>query len=84
MNDQDPTEQLRRQEQIELNRNAASREALTERYGQVWDTEEMRQDFEPVGFRAPYLVARKRSDGALGSLQFQHDPRYYFNWKRHE
>lgn len=76
----DPTESIRRAEQAELNAAADERTALTERYGRVWSTAELREDFEVVGFMAPYVVARRLSDGLMGSLQFQHDPRYYFNF----
>jgi hypothetical protein len=37
-----------------------------------------------VGFTAPYVVVRRRSDGKKGSLEFQHDPRFYFGFSPHE
>ena len=77
----DPTEAIRRQEVIEINIDPGSREALEEKHGQVWDTDQLRRDFEAVGFLSPYIVVRRRSDGVKGSLQFQHDPRFYFNFK---
>jgi hypothetical protein len=76
----DPTEEIRRQEQAELNSAAAEREVLEKTHGKVWSTDELRADFEVLGFMAPYVVARQRSTGKKGSLQFQHSPRYYFNW----
>jgi hypothetical protein len=48
---------------------------------QKWDTEELQRDFEVTGFLAPFVVVRRRSDGAVGSLQFTHSPRVYFGWK---
>jgi hypothetical protein len=27
------------------------------------------------------VVARRKSDGMRGSLEFQHHPRFYFNWE---
>jgi hypothetical protein len=80
----DPTEAIRRRRQAELNLAAASREALEAKYGQVWSTNELIRDFEVVGFKAPFVVGRRRSDGQLGSLEFQHSPRFYFNWQPHE
>ena len=56
----------------------AVRGGLEERLGQVWDTTQLQQDFEVLGFQAPYVVVRRRSDGVRGSLEFQHDPRFYF------
>jgi hypothetical protein len=48
--------------------------------GPTWDTEAMQRDFEVKGFAAPFVIVRRRSDGALGSLEFTHSPRVYFNW----
>lgn len=46
-----------------------------------WTTEELQRDFEVIGFLAPYVVVRRRSDGKQGSLAFTHHPRRYFNWQ---
>ncbi len=76
----DPTEEYRRQRQAELNQNAQERENLELLYGQVWNTEEMFRDFDPIGFMAPFLVVRRKSDGKKGSLEFQGQPRFYFSF----
>lgn len=68
-----------REQQHELNSNATERDLLEAKYGKVWNTQELQQDFEVLQFMAPYVVV-KRKDGKMGSLQFQHMPRYYFNW----
>lgn len=44
----------------------------------VWTTEALRAEFEATQFFAPFVMVRRRSDGALGSMQFQPHPRYYF------
>lgn len=46
-----------------------------------WDTAQMQVEFEPIGFAAPYIVVRRRSDGVKGTLQFNHDPRVYFDFQ---
>jgi hypothetical protein len=46
----------------------------------TWDTEQMKTDFEVLGFLAPFVVVRRKSDGKNGSLEFTHNPRVYFNW----
>jgi len=79
----DETESYRRQRVAELNAAPGSREALQAQHGQVWDTSELQDDFEAVGFMAPYIVVRRRSDGVKGSLEFQHQPRLYFNFQPH-
>ncbi len=74
----DPTEAARRARLAEINAVPGSREALEAAHGQVWDTRQLARDFEVIGFLAPLVVVRRRSDGVKGSLEFQHRPRFYF------
>lgn len=76
----DATESFRRERLIEINLTPGSRQALEAKHGQVWTADEMQQDFDAVGFAAPLIVVRRKSDGVRGSLEFQHDPRFYFNF----
>jgi hypothetical protein len=76
----DPTEATRRERLAEINAKLGSREALEAEHGQVWDTRQLTEDFEVIGFMAPFVVVRRRVDGVKGSLEFQHAPRYYFNF----
>ena len=76
----DGTEQVRRQMVAEINANAGERAELEARYGQVWDTSELQRDFDVIGFMAPLVVVIRKSDGVKGSLEFQHNPRFYFNF----
>jgi hypothetical protein len=76
----DPTEAIRRELVAVINAEPGSREYLEAKYGQVWDTSQMQEDFEPLGFAAPFIVVRRRSDGAKGTLTFQHSPRLYFDF----
>jgi hypothetical protein len=76
----DPTEDLRRTLLVQVNANPSDRTALEARHGQVWDTAELAQDFTVEGFMAPFAVVRRKADGVVGSLMFQHHPRYYFDW----
>jgi hypothetical protein len=48
---------------------------------QTWITAELQRDFEVQGYLAPFVVVRRRSDGAVGSLEFTHSPRVYFSWR---
>jgi hypothetical protein len=77
----DPTEQIRHNLVVEINANPGSREALETQHGQVWDTDELRTDFEVLGFGAPLVVVRRRADHVKGSLYFQHYPRLYFGFQ---
>jgi hypothetical protein len=74
----DPTESIRREMVAEINAAPGSREYLEAKHGQVWDTTELQRDFEALGFLAPLIIVRRRSDGVRGSLMFQHDRRFYF------
>ena len=77
----DPTEAARRERLAKINAEPGSREALAAQYGQVWDTQQLAQDFEVIGFLAPLVVVRRKADGMKGSLEFQHGPpRLYFSF----
>ena len=77
----DPTENIRREMVAYINSNAAERAALEERYGQVWDSDEIREDFDVIGFAAPMMIVSRKSDGKQGSLVFQHSPRFYWEFQ---
>jgi len=79
----DPTESIRRQRVVEINAEPGSRDALEAEHGQLWNTQELSEDFEVLGFLAPIIAVRRRSDGQKGSLEFQHNPRFYFNFVPH-
>ena len=66
----DPTEDMRRTLVKEINLAPGSREALEAEHGQLWDTQQLSQDFEVMGFMAPFVVVRRKSDGRTGSLFF--------------
>ena len=74
----DATENVRREMLADMPGELADRLAAGE---EVWDTAALGRDFEVVGFAAPLVVVRRKSDGATGSLKFTHRPRYYFDWQ---
>lgn len=76
----DVTESVRRQMQADLNNNAGDRATLEQRYGQVWDTTQLIQEFIIESFFAPLVIVTRKSDGKRGSLEFQHSPRFYFSF----
>ena len=77
----DPTEATRKELLVEINAEPGSRAALEAEHGQVWDTNQLREEFEVTGFMAPVVVVRRKSDGQKGSLFFQHNPRFYFDFQ---
>lgn len=74
----DSTESIRRELVAEINAEPGSREALEAAHGEVWDTDQVRELFDVIGFAAPFVVVRRKADGLKGSLMFQHSPRFYF------
>jgi hypothetical protein len=56
---------------------------LCEKYGveDVYTTQTVQESFEVLGFMAPFVVVRRRSDNAKGTLQFSHSPRFYFGFQ---
>lgn len=77
---EDPTESTRRRMVADINANAGNRATLEAEHGTVWDTDELGRDFEVIGFLAPFVVVRRKSDGKKGSVQFQHSPRLYYSF----
>jgi len=77
----DPTEAIRKELVVQINAEPGSREALEAEHGEVCDTNQLREDFEVLGFGAPLVVVRRKSDGKRGSLFFQHNPRFYFGFQ---
>lgn len=77
----DNTEQARRQMVNEINSDPDGRAALEAQHGQVWTTDELANDFEVLGFMAPFVVVCRKADNKKGSLMFQHHPRFYFNFQ---
>jgi hypothetical protein len=78
--EQQLAEALRMQRLAEINSKKADRAALEAEYGQVWDSNELGHDFNIKGFMAPFVVVARKADGVVGSLEFQHMPRFYFNF----
>lgn len=82
----DPTEDVRRELVALINQRHRTREELEALLGisEIYDTKEMTEAFDVLGFAAPLVVVRRKSDGKKGSLFFQHMPRFYFLWEEYE
>lgn len=76
----DPTEAARRA-MIENNVPAIEAALASAFEEETWDTAALKRDFEVLSFLAPYVVVRRRVDGAKGTLMFDHSPRVYFDWR---
>jgi len=80
----DPTEGSRQKRLEQINAEPGSRTLLEDVYGQVWDTVELQRDYIVIGFLSPFVVVRRRDTGEEGSLEFQHQPRFYFNYRSND
>ena len=77
----DETGDIRRMMCANINAKQAERAKLEELHGQVWDTDELQESFNVSGFMAPFVKARRKSDGVEGLLMFQHRPRFYWGFE---
>ena len=49
--------------------------------GPVWDTVELQRDYEVVGFLAPFVAVKRKSDGVTGTMTWVPAyPRFYYNF----
>ena len=83
----DETEGFRRQKVAEINSQVASDDPEAERkrleaiHGKVYNTSEVASEFDILAFMAPYVVVTSRRTMQKGTLEFQHHPRFYFNFR---
>lgn len=76
----DSTEMSRRMLVDVINMVPRERESLEKIHGEVWDTKELQETFEVIGFAAPFCMVTKKSTGEKGAVMFQHMPRFYFKF----
>jgi hypothetical protein len=77
MTAQQQADQIRR-EMVETDQPHVDLAADT---GQTWTTEQLQADLSVIGFSAPFVVVRRKSDGKTGTLEFTHHPRVYFSFE---
>ena len=72
---------LRAHMTAEINSNAKSKEALVAKFGKVYDTPELQENFEVISFAAPFVYGVDKATGKKGTLMFQHNPRFYYSFE---
>ena len=67
---------------VQSNNPDAERSRLQKIHGadNVWDTDTLQATFSVQSFMAPFCIVKRKSDGAKGCVEFQHSPRFYFNF----
>jgi len=63
-------------------RDTKNKLELEVEFGDVWDDRTLPAAFEVVEWLAPFVRVKRKSDGAVGTLMFQPQPRYYFAFKQ--
>ena len=78
----DPTEATRRAMIAEQRIvGPLTREQLAAVHGEVFDTAEMSARYRVKAFMAPFVVVEEHGpNGRLGTLEFQHSPRFYYGF----
>ncbi len=76
-------EQVRRILKADIDAEALSlsKEGIVAKYGQLWDTRELQEDYTVEGFLAPFVSVVRKKDNAKGLLMFSHHSRYYHSFK---
>lgn len=65
----------------EITARPRSREALQAEYGQVWDTRELARGFILTSIVGLTVIVRRKVDDVVGSLDYQNEPRLYYNFR---
>lgn len=60
--------------------NHLSREELEAQHGKVWDADELEREFLGCVHVPPLALVVRRDDCSCGSLSFQIEPRFYFDF----
>ena len=51
---------------------------------QTWNTKELQDEFTVNSFSYGIVFVTRKSDGASGTLEFEHAPRVYYNFIKTE
>ena len=46
-----------------------------------WNTKELQEDFIVHDFLAPLVFVTRKSDRKNGTMEFNHNPRYYYKFR---
>ena len=57
-----------------------NRKELESEYGEVLSTDELQGKYKVIGFMMGFVAVEDKETGKRGSLNFQHMPRYYYNF----
>ena len=55
--------------------------ALEAKFGKVWTTQELEQDFVVTAFVGSTVVVRRKADDTVGTLEFTNRPHLFYNFQ---
>ena len=58
-----------------------SKEELEALHGRVWSQQEIAAEFIITGIVDLTVIVRRKADDVVGSLDYQNDPRLYYNFR---
>jgi hypothetical protein len=58
-----------------------TRQELEAQFGRVWDEKELSDEFVVTAWIGSTAVVRRKADNVVGTLDYQNEPRFYFNWR---
>ena len=83
----DPTESFRREAVAQINSEVESNDEDLERarleklHGKVYNTQEVQAEFDIEGFIFTCYRTSQAKSKISGTMEFQHSPRFYFNFR---
>jgi hypothetical protein len=57
------------------------RQSLEAKFGNVWSEEGLAQEFVVAAIIAPHVVARRRADDVVGTVEFTNRPHLFYNFQ---
>jgi hypothetical protein len=58
-----------------------TRAELETKYGRVWNTRELAQEFTITSIIAPHVIVKRKADGVVGQMTYTNSPRYYHSFE---
>ncbi len=71
----------RRKKQVKIVVEPKTKEELERLYGRVWSQQEIAREFIITSIVGLTVIVRRKADGVVGSLDFQNEPRLYYNFR---
>jgi hypothetical protein len=71
----------RRKKRAKIEVEPKTRKELERLYGRVWSQQEIAAEFIVTSIVGLTVIVRRKADDVVGSLDYQNEPRLYFNFR---